>query len=259
MLIDSHCHLNNPEFKQDLQEVIRRAKVLNIEKILNISTDLLRMGELEALSECESFLYHTVGVHPDEVDTLGVPTVEDLVKFTAHPKAIGIGETGLDYYYENSHRDLQQQSFRHHIRASKETGLPLIIHSRSAEEDILAILEEENVSKEAPGVIHCFTGTESFAKAVLERGFYISISGIVTFKNAEPLREVVKMVPLNRLLVETDAPYLAPVPYRGKRNEPGFVVHTAEKVAELKGVSPAEVSRITTTNFETLFSKMKRS
>jgi TatD DNase family protein len=258
MLIDSHCHLNNSEFKEDLSEIIRRAKALDVGMILNISTDLLRMHELEALSDQESFLYHTVGVHPDEVDTLGVPTVENLLSFTAHPKAIGIGETGLDYYYENSHRELQQKSFRNHIRASRESGLPLIIHSRAAEEDILTILKEEGVSGEAPGVIHCFTGTEPFAKAVLEMGFYISISGIVTFKNAEPLRQVVETVSLDRLLVETDAPYLAPMPYRGKRNEPSFVVHTAEKLAELKGVSVGEISRLTTENFLTLFSKVKK-
>lgn len=259
MLVDSHCHLNDPKLKERLPNVLESARQHDIGVMLTISTALNEAAELESISEAHNNIYHTIGVHPHEVDTHGVPETSTLLKLLDHKKAVGIGETGLDYYYEHSHRENQKESFRRHIHAMKETGLPLIIHARDAEEDILSILKEEKVDQtNKPGVIHCFSGTRHFAEETLELGFYISFSGILTFKNAEDLRETAKIVPLDRLLVETDAPYLAPIPHRGKCNEPAYVVHTAEKLAELKDLSLKEVARITTENFFALFSKVNQ-
>lgn len=259
MLIDSHCHLNDEKFKERLPEVLANARAFDVNLMLTISTALSESSALENLSETYSQIYHTIGVHPHEVDENGIPETIDLLKRLAHEKAVGIGETGLDYYYEHSHRDNQKESFRRHIHAMKETGLPLIIHAREAEEDILAILKEEKVAQETqPGVIHCFSGTRRFAEETMDLGFYISFSGILTFKNAEDLRETAKIVPAERLLVETDAPYLAPIPHRGKCNEPAYVRHTAEKLAEIKETSLSGIANITTENFFRLFSKIKR-
>jgi TatD DNase family protein len=260
MLVDSHCHLNYPEFQEDFSAMIGRAKTLGIQRFLTISTELSKVQEVIKIAEGTPEIFCTVGVHPHEVEKEGPPAIQALLTLTHHPKVVGIGETGLDYYYDHSPRDAQQLSFRNHIRVAKETGLPLIIHSRNAEEDILAILREEKIQDmEKPGVIHCFTGTKEFALACMDMGFYISASGIVTFPKALDLQETIKThVPLNRLLVETDAPYLAPVPHRGKRNEPSFVVHTAEKVAVLKGISLKEVEEQTTKNFFALFGKVKK-
>ena len=256
MFVDSHCHLNDPQFKEDLRHILERAKAMEIGRMLTISTEMKEVPDLEKLSETYPEIYHTVGVHPHEVDKEGVPALDTLLEKLQHPKAVGIGETGLDYYYEHSNRNHQKLSFRHHIKAMKETGLPLVIHSRNAEDDILALLKDEKVQDfPHPGVIHCFSGTKEFAKATLDLGFYISLSGILTFKNAEELREIAKTVPLDRVLIETDAPYLAPIPHRGKRNEPSFVVHTAEKLADLKGMPLKNIQEITTNNFFTLFSK----
>lgn len=259
MFVDSHCHLNDLQFKEDLSQVLARAKTLKIDYMLSISTELNEVKDLETLSETYPEIYHTVGVHPHEVDKEGVPSLKTLLEKLRHPKAVGIGETGLDYYYEHSNRDQQKQSFRHHIWAMKETGIPLVIHSRDAEEDILALLKEEHVQEcLLPGVIHCFSGTKEFAKIALDLGFYISFSGIVTFKNAEALREIAKNAPLDRILIETDAPYLAPTPHRGKRNEPAFVIHTAEKLSELREVPLKTIAETTTRNFFTLFSKINK-
>lgn len=259
-LVDSHCHLNYPEFKEDFKGMIARADTLGVKTFLTISTKLKEAEDLLAITRDYPQIFCTMGVHPHEVEKEGVPSMEDLRSLVTRPKVVGIGETGLDYFYEHSPREQQKESFRHHIRIAKETGLPLIIHSRDAEEDILTVLEEEQVrNMELPGVIHCFSGTKEFALKTMEMGFYISISGIATFKKATELQDIIQNhVPLERMLVETDAPYLAPVPHRGKRNEPSFVVHTAEKVAELKGVSLQEVARITTENFFTLFPKAER-
>ncbi len=254
MFVDSHCHLDDPRFQEDFADVLHRAKTMKVGRILTISTLLASVPTLEEISAKEDWIYHSVGVHPNEVNVEGVPSVDALKKLCAHPKAVGLGETGLDYYYENSDRQAQQESFRHHIEASLSTNLPLIIHSRDAEEDILKILQMYSLPQR-PGVIHCFTGTEDFAFKTLEMGFYISISGIVTFKNAEALRKIVAKIPLDRLLIETDAPYLAPLPYRGKRNEPSFVVHTAEAIGNLMGLSAQKIGERTTQNFLTLFSK----
>lgn len=259
MFVDSHCHLNDPKFKEDLPDLLERAKAMHVGCMLTISTELKEAEDLEQLSETYDQIYHTIGVHPHEVEKEGVPSLESLFTKLQHPKAVGIGETGLDYYYEHSNRALQKTTFQHHIQAMKETGLPLVIHSRNAEEDILQLLKEENVQQyDNPGVIHCFSGTAAFAKATLDLGFYISLSGILTFKNAEELREIAKTIPLDRVLIETDAPYLAPIPHRGKRNEPAFVVHTAEHLANLKGVPLKTIQQATTQNFFTLFSKAKK-
>lgn len=260
MLVDSHCHLNYDDFKEDFDAVLERAKQMDVGTLLTISTKLSEAQKIIKLAESHDSIFCTVGVHPHDVEQEGVASVEDLVELTKHPKVVGIGETGLDYYYEHSPKDAQKESFRNHIRAAAQTNLPLVIHSRSAEDDILQILQEENVSGQThPGVIHCFSGTEAFAQQTLAMNFYISISGIITFKKAEELRHIVEhTVPMERLLVETDAPYLAPVPYRGKRNEPSFVVHTAEKVAELKQCPFSELAKVTTDNFFTLFSKALR-
>ena len=259
MLIDSHCHLNDKRFKDDLPEVIARAKTSGIDLMVTISTALNETGELEQISDTYSTVYHTVGVHPHEVDAGGIPDQSQIIAPLSHHKAVGIGETGLDYYYEHSQRDHQKESFRRHIEAMKETGLPLIIHSREAEDDILDILKSEKAHLEKqPGLIHCFSGTRRFAEETLNMGFYISFSGILTFKNAEDIRETAKIVPEDRLLVETDAPYLAPIPYRGKRNEPAYVKHTAEQLAQIKDMPLKTIEQLTTDNFFRLFSKIKR-
>lgn len=256
-LVDSHCHLNYPEFQDDMDGVVARAKDVGVIKILTISTKLSQMSDLLAITEKYPDIYATVGVHPHDVQEEGVPTYDALLRLTQKEKIVGIGETGLDYYYEHTDRVRQKESFRTHIKVAAETNLPLIIHSREAEEDILMLLREENVAdRKNPGVIHCFTGTGDFAKAAIDMGFYISISGVVTFKKADVLRDIVLDLPLDRLLVETDAPYLAPVPHRGKPNEPSFVRHTAQVVADLKGLSLAEVGEVTTENFFTLFQKV---
>jgi len=255
-LVDSHCHLNYEDFKNDFEDILVRAKNAGVETLLTINTKLREAPDLISIAEYYPHIWASIGVHPHEVELEGIPSVGQLVHFAQHPKVIGLGETGLDYFYEHSRRDLQHQSFRNHIRASKETGLPLIIHSRMAEEDTLKILDEEKIQDSPqPGVIHCFSGTKEFAMEALKKGFYISISGIVTFKKAEDLRAIVQAIPVNRLLVETDAPYLAPIPFRGKRNEPAYVVHTAQQVADLKNMSLVEVAKITTQNFHDVFRK----
>ena len=260
MFVDSHCHLNYPDFQEDFAEMLARADTLGIKRLLTISTKLKEAEDLLKITANHPQIFCTMGVHPHEVEKEGVPSMDALRALMKRPKVVGIGETGLDYFYEHSPREQQKESFRHHIRLAKETGLPLIIHSRDAEEDILTILEEEKASEmDRPGVIHCFSGTQDFALKTMEMGFYISISGIATFKKTVELQDIIQNhVPLERMLVETDAPYLAPVPHRGKRNEPSFVVHTAEKVAELKDVSLQEVARITTDNFFTLFDKVSK-
>jgi len=254
-LVDSHCHLDDPRLNPLLPDLLLRAKNRGVSTFLTISTRLDTMPPLLKIAEGDPQIFATVGVHPHEVEEEGVPPVEALLAFAQDPKVVGLGETGLDYYYEHSPRDLQQQSFRNHIEAQKQTGLPLIVHVRDAEEDVLRILKEHGP---LTGVIHCFSGSAAFAVAALDLGFYISISGIVTFPKAQDLRDIVKTVPLERLLVETDAPYLAPVPHRGRDNEPAFVVDTAIQVAALKGVDLETIAQQTSHNFFTLFSKAVR-
>ena len=255
MLVDSHCHLNYKGLVEQQGDVLARARDSGVTAMLNISTRESEWDEVVGLAESESDVWATVGIHPHEADAHPDVDTAKLVKRAAHPRIIGIGETGLDYYYEHSDRDNQQKSFRAHIAASRETGLPLIVHTRDAEEDTAAILAEEMEQGAYPGVIHCFTAGADFARKALDLGFYISLSGIVTFKNAKDLQDVAKWLPADRILVETDAPFLAPVPHRGKTGEPAFVADTAEFVAGLRGVALEELHEETTRNFYSLFDK----
>jgi TatD DNase family protein len=236
MLVDSHCHLDFPEFAADFDGVMARARNAGVATMVTICTRLSRFAEIRAIAEARDNVWCSVGVHPHEAAEEGVDDAARLVDLARHEKVVGFGETGLDYYYEHSPRDAQQRSFRAHIAAARQAGLPLIVHTRDADADTAAILAEEYRDGPFSGLIHCFSSTRELAEKMLEIGFYISISGIVTFKAAEALRDTVRALPLDRLLVETDAPYLAPVPYRGKRNEPAFVAGTAARVAELKGM-----------------------
>lgn len=259
MLIDSHCHLDFPELTSDESGVLARARTAGVAGMLTIGTRLDQFERVRAIAERHEHVWCSVGVHPHEAKEEGQRTPDRLIEATHHPKVVGIGETGLDFYYEHSPRDEQAESFRAHIAASRQTGLPLIVHTRNADAETGDILEEEHGKGAFPGLIHCFSSGRAVAERALALGLYISISGIVTFKAAEELRAIVRDVPLDRLLVETDAPYLAPIPKRGKTNEPAFVAHTAAKVAELKGVSLAELEATTTDNFFRLFTKAERS
>ena len=259
MLIDSHCHLDFPELSNDETGVLVRAKTAGVAGMLTIGTRLDQFDRVRAIAERHANIWCSVGVHPHEAKEEGQRAPDRLIEATRHPKVVGIGETGLDFYYEHSPRDEQAESFRTHIAAARETGLPLIVHTRDADTETGDILEQEYAKGAFTGLIHCFSSGPEVAKRALALGMYISISGIVTFKAAESLRTIVRELPLDRLLVETDAPYLAPVPRRGKTNEPAFVAHTAAKVAELKGVSVAELEAVTTENFFRLFAKAERS
>jgi len=255
MLVDSHCHLNYPDFQDDLEAVIARARGAGVSTFLTINTRLDQAKDLFLLTHRFQDVYCTIGVHPhDAADYKGPDLPEKLLDLVQHDRVIGIGETGLDYYYQNSSREAQVESFNAHIHVARTQQLPLIIHTRDADEDTLACLSQQEVR----GVFHCFSRDLALARAALDLGFYLSFSGIVTFKNADVLREVVKYVPLERILIETDAPFLAPVPHRGQRNEPAFVKHTADKIAALKGVSFEQIATQTTANFFTLFSRAQR-
>lgn len=258
MLIDSHCHLDFPEFAPELDAVVERARGAGIGLMLTIGTRVSTFDRVRAIAERFEDVYCSVGIHPHEAEKEPETHTAELIALADHPKVIGFGETGLDYYYEHSPREEQKRAFRAHIAAARETGLPLIVHTRNADEDMANILTEETKNGPFPGLIHCFSSTETLARTAVDLGLYISISGIVTFKAANDLRDTVKGVPLDRLLVETDAPYLAPVPNRGKRNEPSFVVHTAAQVAGLKAISVEELSAATSENFFRLFKKAKR-
>ncbi|TNE59242.1 MAG: TatD family deoxyribonuclease [Alphaproteobacteria bacterium] len=258
MLVDSHCHLDFKDFEGELDDIVARAGAADVGTLVTISTQRSTFERVLAVAERFDNMYCTVGIHPHEADAEGETPTEELVKLAEHPKVIGIGETGLDYYYDHSDREKQRQSFRRHIAASRETGLPLVVHTRDAEDDTIAILRDEWEKGAFPGLIHCFTSTKELAHAALALGMSISVSGIVTFKSAQDLRDTIATVPLERLLVETDAPYLAPVPKRGKRNEPSFVRHTAEFLAELKGIPFEALAEATTDNFFSLFSKAER-
>jgi TatD DNase family protein len=259
MLIDSHCHLDFPELTKDESGVLARARTAGVAGMLTIGTRLDQFERVRAIAERHDNVWCSVGVHPHEATEEGQRTPERLIEATRHPKVVGIGETGLDFYYEHSPREEQAESFRAHMAASRETGLPLIVHTRNADAETGDMLEEEYAKGAFPGLIHCFSSGRAVAERALALGLYISISGIVTFKAADELRAIVRDVPLDRLLVETDAPYLAPVPKRGKTNEPAFVTHTAAKVAELKGISLTELKAATTDNFFRLFTKAERS
>lgn len=251
MLIDSHCHLDFPELSGDLNAIFTLMRENEVGRALCISVRLEDFPRVRALAETHDHLYATVGVHPD-YEGIHEPAVKELVQLAGHPKVIAIGETGLDYYRLKGDLEWQRDRFRTHIRAAHASGKPLVIHTRSAAEDTLCIMREEGAA-EVGGVMHCFTESWATAQAAIELGFFISFSGIVTFKNAHALKEVARQVPLERMLIETDSPYLAPVPFRGKTNQPGYVKYVAEEIARLKGVNVEQVAMKTTDNFFTLF------
>lgn len=255
MFVDSHCHLDFPELAAQYPEIRQRMLQNQVNLALCVSVNLPDWPGLMRMVEAHDELWASVGVHPDYEDTLE-PTVEDLLSRSQHDKVVAIGETGLDYYRLQGDLEWQRERFRNHIRASKQTGLPLIIHTRSASDDTITIMREEGADV-AGGVMHCFTESWEVARAALDLNFYISFSGIVTFKSASELQEVAKKVPMDRILIETDSPYLAPVPYRGKRNDPSYVVHVAEKIADLRGMTLSSVEEQTTSNFLNLFNKIK--
>ena len=255
--VDSHCHLGYPDFMQDRSRILERAQEKNIQFFLNVCTKKEEISLMLEIALQYPQVVTSVGVHPHEASIEGTLTAQQLGAYAQHPKVVALGETGLDYYYTIADPALQRTSLINHIQAAQECQLPLIIHAREAEADLLNIFDVHLPKTPAhiPGVIHCFTGTQEFAEACLDRGFYISIAGIVTFKKAEALQAIVKTLPLERLLIETDAPYLAPVPFRGKRNEPAFVVETARKIAELKGIALETLQMHTTENFFKVFPK----
>jgi TatD DNase family protein len=254
MLIDSHCHLNYAGLGDDVPGVLSRARAARVGGFLAISCRTSEWADVTAIADAHADVWASVGIHPHEADSHPDTQAETLVAAASHRRVIGIGETGLDYYYDKSDRARQQTSFRAHIAAARASGLPLIVHTRDAEADTLALLKEPG-ERPLHGVIHCFTASRAFAEEALALGFYISLSGIVTFKNARDLQETARQLPADRLLVETDAPYLAPVPMRGQRCEPAFVAHTARFLAELRGEDPADLAAATTANFRALFTK----
>lgn len=251
MYVDSHCHLNFPDLAGDLDAVLERGRNNGVTHMLCVAVNLENFPEVLSLAERHAHVFASVGVHPDHpLDR--EPSVEELVSLARHPKVVAIGETGLDYFRSEGDLEWQRTRFRTHIRAAREAGKPLIVHTREAAEDTLKIMAEEGAG-EAGGVMHCFTETAEVARRAMEMNFLISFSGIVTFKNALQIKEVAQQVPLARMLIETDSPYLAPVPFRGKTNEPAFVKHVAEEIARLRGISTAEVGAATTQNFFELF------
>lgn len=257
LLVDSHCHLNFPDYKDDLNDVISRSKNAGVRVMQTICTSMEEFEEVLGIAEAYEGVYCSVGIHPNEVAQVARAGREEIARRTAHPKVIGIGETGLDYHYEHSPRALQQESFLEHIAAAQQTGLPLIVHTRAADEDTVSILAKEMQKHKFNGLIHCFSTSKYLAEKAIDIGMYISIAGIISFKKAEELRDIVKDLPLERLLVETDAPYLAPVPYRGKRNEPSYVIYTNRLIAEIKSIPEAECANATTENFFRLFTKAR--
>jgi TatD DNase family protein len=258
MLVDSHCHLDFPEFAPELDAVVARARAAGVGTCVSIGTTLEKFPQVRAIAERFPDVWCSVGIHPHEAETELLSDAAPLIALAQHPRVVGVGETGLDFYYNHSPRAPQIANFRAHIAAARELKLPLIVHTRDADDDTIAVLENEMGKGTFTGLIHCFTGTKRLADAALAIGFSISVSGIATFKKSDELRAVLKDVPLDRLLVETDAPYLAPMPHRGKRNEPAFVAHTAAMLAGLKGVSADELARVTTDNFFRLFTKASR-
>lgn len=254
--IDSHCHLNYKGLVEQQQDVLERARAAGVGTMLTISTRESEWDDVIAIAEREEDVWATVGIHPHEADQHAHIDTAKLVERAAHHRVVGIGESGLDYYYDHSDRARQQTSFRAHIAAARATGLPIIVHTRDAEDDTAAILRDEMGKGAYPGVIHCFTASGAFADIALDLGFYISISGIVTFKNARDLQETAARLPIDRLLIETDAPFLAPVPHRGRTGEPAFVADTARFLAKLRGIAVDELAEATSANFHRLFTKV---
>ena len=257
-IVDSHCHLDFDQFAGQLGEVIARARDNGVHLMVTISTRVRRFDQIRAIAESHDEIWCTIGTHPHNAKEETDVTVDDLVRIAAHPKVVGIGEAGLDYHYDRSPREVQVASFRTHIRSARQTGLPLIIHSRAAEDDTGAILEEEMGQGVFKPLLHCFASRPELAVRGLAIGAYVSFSGILTFKTATDVHEAALLTPIDRVLVETDAPYLAPVPHRGKPNEPAYVRHTLEELARLKGITPEAAARATSANFFNLFHKVKK-
>lgn len=255
MLIDSHCHLNFPDYKADLPDVIKRAREAGVGIMQTICTEVAEFEEVYAIAEENEGVFCSVGVHPNDSGKEEIVDAQWIIDQCSRKKVIGIGETGLDYHYETTNHEHQKKSLYQHIIASRETGVPLILHTRDADADMAEILSSEIPNGNVRGVLHCFTSSKELAEKAIELGFYISFSGIISFKNATPLHEVIRAVPLDRILVETDAPFLAPIPFRGKRNEPAHLPHTNRVLAAVKGISEEESARITTENFFRLFDR----
>jgi TatD DNase family protein len=259
MLVDSHCHLDFPDFASELDAVVARARAADIGRMVTISTRVKKHAQVLAIAEKYPDVFCSVGTHPHNAQEETDVTAKDLIARAKHPKIVAIGEAGLDYHYDKSPRDVQAKSFREHIAAARETKLPLVIHSRDCDDDMAKMLQDEMGKGAFPAVLHCFTSGRDLAMKAIDLGLSISFTGILTFKNSAALREVAKELPAERILAETDAPYLAPRPYRGKRNEPSYVVETARVLAETRGVSPDEIARQTTENFFRLFNKVPRT
>jgi TatD DNase family protein len=257
-LIDSHCHLDFPDFADELDAVVERARAAGVERLVTISTRVRRGARLVDLAERFPNVYFTIGTHPHQAAEEAEPDTAAIRGFAAHPKCVGIGEAGLDYHYDYAPRDLAARVFRAQIAMARELELPLVIHARDADADVAAILREEMAAGSFQAVLHCFTSSRTLAETGLELGLYVSFSGVLTFKNSGELRAIARDVPLDRVLVETDAPFLAPVPHRGRRNEPAFVVETARALAEAKGVDGSTIAAATRANTLRLFAKMDR-
>ena len=258
MLVDSHCHLDFPELEQDRAGVVARAKAAGVTSMVTISTRVAKFATYAAIAESDPDIWCTVGTHPlGVVEEPDVP-LERLLELSAHPKCVGIGEAGLDYHYDTAARDVAERVFRTHIEAARMTKLPLVIHARDCDDDMIRILADEMGKGTFPAVLHCFSSGPRLAEIGVELGLSVSLSGILTFKKSDEIRAIAKRVPLDRLLVETDAPFLAPQKHRGKRNEPAFVVETAKMLADVHGVSDEQMAKITTDNFFSLFSKAVR-
>ena len=259
MLVDSHCHLDFPEFAPELDAIVARARAAGIGRMVTISTRVRKLPEVLAVAEKYPDIFCSVGTHPHNAhEELDIDTAQ-LIALSKHPKIVAIGEAGLDYHYDKSPRDAQEAGFRQHIAAARQTGLPLVIHAREADADMARILVEETEKGAFPAVLHCYTGGRDLAFEAIELGLYIGFTGIMTFKNGQDLRDLAADLPAHRILVETDAPFLAPLPYRGKRNEPSYVVETAKVLAQVRGIDADEIARQTTENFFRLFSKVPKT
>jgi TatD DNase family protein len=258
MLVDSHCHLDFPDFDSEREAIVARAVAAGVGRMVTISTRVRRFDAIRAIAEAHAEVYCSVGTHPHNAAEEPDVTADELVALSNHPKCVAIGEAGLDYFYDRSPREAQAQGFRRHIEAARRTGLPLVIHSRDADSDMASILEEESGKGAFPFILHCFSSGAELAERGVALGGHVSFSGILTFKKSDQLREIAKTIPRDRLLVETDAPYLAPTPFRGKRNEPSYVARTAAVLAETIGVDADEIAALTTDNFFRLFARMPR-
>ncbi len=259
MIVDSHCHLDFKDFSGQRDDVVARAEAAGVGVMVTISTRVKQFQQISEIIERYDNVFGSVGTHPHHADEELDITAEHLIRLAEHPKVVALGEAGLDYHYDNAPRPAQEQGFRTHIAAARETGLPLVIHAREADDDMIRILEEETGKGAFPAVLHCYSSGPELARRGVDLGFYVSFSGILTFRNSQGVRDIAVGVPADRLLVETDAPYLAPMPHRGKTNEPAYTVHTAAVLADLRGWTPEETARRTTENFARLFTKVPRA